>query len=56
MKIMTVIRKDENKITLNHITLANLALQKLEAFVRILFIVNLFLNQTLLTFLLHVRL
>ena len=56
MKIMAVIRKDENKITLNHITFANLALQKLEALLRILLIVNLFLNRTLGTFLLYVRL
>ena len=48
-------QKDVHQITLNPITLRNLALRMFEAFVGILLIVNLFLNQTLLTFLLYLR-
>ena len=44
-----------NQIILNHTTLWSLALRIIEAFVWILLIVNLSLNQTLLTFLLCVR-
>ena len=47
-------QKHVNQIILNCTTLWNLALQRFEAFVRILLIVNLYLNQTLLTFLLCV--
>ena len=46
---MVILSKDVNQITLNRITLYSLALRIFEAFVRIL------LNQTPLTFLLHVR-
>ena len=48
-------QKHVNQIILNRTTLWSLALQIFEAFVRILLIVNLSLNQTLLTFLLCVR-
>ena len=48
-------QKHANKIILNRITLSSLALRMVEVFVRILSIVNLSLNQTLLTFLLYVR-
>ena len=48
-------QKDVNLIVLNRTTLYNLALWIFEAFVRILLIVNLSLNETLLTFLLCVR-
>ena len=48
-------QKHVNQIILNCTTLWSLALQIFEAFVRILLIVNLSLNQTLLTFLLCVR-
>ena len=48
-------QKDVHQITLNPITLKNLALRMFEAFVGILLIVNLFLNQTLRTFLLYLR-
>ena len=43
------------KITLNHTTLSNLALPKLEVFVQISLNVNLSLDQTLLAFLFYVR-
>ena len=49
-------QKHVNQIILNCTTLWSLALRIFEAFVRILLIVNLSLNQTLLTFLLCVRL
>ena len=48
-------QKHVNQIILNHITLKSLALQMLEAFIRILLIVNLSLSQTFLTFLVCVR-
>ena len=48
-------QKDVHQITLNPITLKNLALRMFGAFVGILLIVNLFLNQTLRTFLLYLR-
>ena len=48
-------QKAINQITLNYLTLSSLALQLFEAFVQILLIVNLSMNQTLLTFLLYVR-
>ena len=48
-------QKHVNQIILNRTTLWSLALRIFEAFVRILLIVNLSLNQTLLTFLLCVR-
>ena len=48
-------QKHVNQINLNRKTLHSLALQIIEAFIRILLIVNLFFNQTLLTFLLYVR-
>ena len=48
-------QKHVNQIILNRTTLWSLALRIFEAFVRILLIVNLSLNQTLLTFLLYVR-
>ena len=48
-------QKHVNQIILNSTTLWSLALRIFEAFVRILLIVNLSLNQTLLTFLLCVR-
>ena len=48
-------QKHINQIILNSITLSSLTLQVLEAFVRILLIVSLSLNQTLLIFLLCVR-
>ena len=48
-------QKHVNQIILNRTTLWSLALRIFEAFVRILLIANLSLNQTLLTFLLCVR-
>ena len=48
-------QKHINQIILNSITLKGLALRIFEAFIRILLIVNLFLNQTFLTFLLYAR-
>ena len=48
-------QKRVNQIILNRTTLGSLALQILEAFIRILLIVKLSLNQTLLTFLLYVK-
>ena len=48
-------QKHVNQIILNRTTLDSLALRIFEAFVRILLIANLSLNQTLLTFLLCVR-
>ena len=48
-------QKHVNQIILNRTTLWSLALRIFEAFVWILLIVNLSLNQTLLTFLLYVR-
>ena len=48
-------QKHVNQIILNRTTLWSLALRIFEAFIRILLIVNLSLNQTLLTFLLCVR-
>ena len=48
-------QKHVNQIILNRTTLWSLALRIFEAFVRILLIVNLSLNQTLLKFLLCVR-
>ena len=48
-------QKHVNQIILNRTTLWSLALRIFEAFVRILLIVNLSLNQILLTFLLCVR-
>ena len=48
-------QKHENQIVLNRVTLSNLSLQIFVAFVRIFFIVNLSLNQTLLAFLLYMR-
>ena len=48
-------QKHVNQIILNRTTLWSLALRIFEAFVQILLIVNLSLNQTLLTFLLYVR-
>ena len=46
-------QKHINQIILNCTTLLSLALQIFETFVRILLIVNLYLNQTLLIFLLY---
>ena len=48
-------QKNENQIISNHITLWSLALRIFKAFVQILLIVNLSLNQILLKFLLYVR-
>ena len=48
-------QKNLNQITLNHTTLSNLALPKLEVFVQISLNVNLSFNQTLLAFLFYVR-
>ena len=48
-------QKHVNQTILNHTTLCSLALRIFEAFVQIALIVNLSLNQTLLTFLLCVR-
>ena len=48
-------QKHVNQIILNRTTLWSLALRIFEVFVRILLIVNLSLNQTLLAFLLYVR-
>ena len=48
-------QKHVNQINLNRTTLHSLALRIIEAFIRILLIVNFFFNQTLLTFLLYVR-
>ena len=48
-------QKHVNQIILNCMTLWSSALQIFEAFVWILLVVNLFLNQTLLTFMLYVR-
>ena len=50
-----VIKKHVNQIILNRTTLWSLALRIFEAFVRILLIANLSLNQTLLAFLFCVR-
>ena len=46
-------QRDVNQITLNHTIFWNLALPRFEIFVWIFLNVNLFLNQTLLTFLLY---
>ena len=48
-------QKHVNQIILNHTTLWSLALRIFEAFIWILLIVNLSLNQTLLKFMLYVR-
>ena len=48
-------QKHVNQIILNRTTLWSLALQIFEAFIQILLIVNLSLNQTVLTFLLYAR-
>ena len=53
-ELWTYYQKHVNQIILNHTTLWSLALQIFEAFVQILLIVNLSLNQTLLMFLLCV--
>ena len=45
-----IIKKDVNQIMLNCVTLQSLALRILEVFAQIFLIVNIFLNQTLLTF------
>ena len=52
---MAILSKDINQINLNHTTLWNLALPIFEVFIVILLNVNLSLNQTLMSFLLHVK-
>ena len=52
---MPILSKGCKPDTLNRITLLSVALRIFEAFVQILLIVNLSLNQTLLIFLLNVR-